>query len=258
MKIERIFDIEALQLVEALQMQVWGMSERDIVSAPSLRWIIHLGGLILGVWDGDRLIGFNIGVVGKRNEEDILWSDMTGVLPDYQGQNIGYQLKQEQRKWAHQQGFSQIRWTFDPMQRGNAHFNFHKLGVTSTSYLPNFYGYMNDSINKGMPTDRLEALWYTTNQPRPKSPASYPEEAFALRLTEDGLIPQDVIADNLMIEIPYHYQALKQSHPDFAREWQSAVRTAFIDAFVNGYQVIDFVRQDETCWYVLQMTEEQF
>jgi predicted GNAT superfamily acetyltransferase len=52
-----------------------------------------------------------------------------------------------------------IGWTFDPLQRGNANFNFNRLGVVVRAYHVNFYGEMNDDINSGLASDRFEAWW---------------------------------------------------------------------------------------------------
>ncbi len=85
---------------------------------------------------------------------------MAGVRPDYQQYGIGRGLKLHQRAWALEHGYDEIRWTFDPLLRGNANFNLHKLGATFGSYLINFYGTMTDGINaNGLPSDRVEAVW---------------------------------------------------------------------------------------------------
>ncbi len=33
-----------------------------------------------------------------------------------------------------------IKWTWDPMQARNAHFNLNRLGATVDTYADNFYG----------------------------------------------------------------------------------------------------------------------
>ena len=52
-----------------------------------------------------------------------------------------------------------MAWTFDPLQAGNANFNFNRLGTTARIYSVNHYGDMQDGINAGMASDRLEAQW---------------------------------------------------------------------------------------------------
>ena len=51
-----------------------------------------------------------------------------------------------------------MRWTFDPLQLGNAHLNLRSLGAIGAQYHPNLYGPMG-GINGGLPSDRLVVEW---------------------------------------------------------------------------------------------------
>ena len=113
------------------------------------------GGLVLGAFDGDRLVGFSFAFRGVLDGTPILYSQLTGVLPEAQGGGIGRRIKQWQRTWAREQGLPLVAWAFDPLQAMNAHYNLVALGAVATHYHANFYGPREDALNPGLPTDRL-------------------------------------------------------------------------------------------------------
>ncbi len=51
-----------------------------------------------------------------------------------------------------------MRWTYDPLQLGNAHLNLRSLGAVGARYHANYYGAMG-GINGGLPSDRLVVEW---------------------------------------------------------------------------------------------------
>ena len=178
---------------------------------------------------------------------------MTGVHPAYQSQAIGQQLKFYQRDWALQHGYRTIHWTFDPLQRGNAHFNIRKLGATAQIYHENYYGEMQDQINLGLPSDRLEAVW-NIHKPRKRdmqTPA-YHHDVSLLHFA-DGLHTGEINPDHQyqFLEIPFRLTDLKRDNPDLALAWQQALRQSLQEAFSQGYTITDFVIEDNRCWYVL-------
>ena len=51
-----------------------------------------------------------------------------------------------------------MRWTFDPLQLGNAHLNLRSLRAIATQYHVDLYGPM-AGINGGLPSDRFVVEW---------------------------------------------------------------------------------------------------
>lgn len=243
-------EMEALQQAEHLQQIVWGMTPADTLSATTMRWMTHIGGFFIGAWDDDTMVGFCIASVGKRDNKWVLWSDMAGVHPDYQGHGIGYELKQRQKVWTREQGYEEIRWTFDPMRSGNAAFNFHKLGATSHNYHHDFYGEMTDNINRGLRADRLEAVWDTA-EVEISRPVIDVESPFAIEFQETNLQVNHPDTQQVKIEIPVNLTLLKQEHPLLASKWQQAIGRCFTHYFENNYTAFDFERNPERSWYIL-------
>ena len=69
-----------------------------------------------------------------------------------------------QWQWASEQGLAYVTWTFDPLVRRNAYFNLVKLGAVVTEYHEDFYGVINDGLNRGERTDRVFVEWAVDGQ----------------------------------------------------------------------------------------------
>jgi predicted GNAT superfamily acetyltransferase len=261
----RILDsIPDFEKVVDLEIAVWGLNPRDAVPANLLHVVVPNGGLLIGAYDGDHLVGLAYAFPIWRGGKRLLWSHMAGVHPDFQGQGIGFSLKQAQRQWALERGYKMISWTFDPLLRGNANFNLHLLGATAISYHLDYYGEMTDSINAGLPSDRLEVQWNLRSR-RVKALASRktssvvgdcPDKHFALRAKSDGrpLLDDSVLRSNtrhLFVEIPFDVGRLKKANQDIALEWRLALRRVLQDKVSRGMMLVDFVTLGERCWYVL-------
>ncbi|MBC8100018.1 MAG: GNAT family N-acetyltransferase [Armatimonadetes bacterium] len=261
---------EQLAQVYALEVAIWESTPADAVSAQVMSAITHNGGVVLGAAtadDAETLIGYAFGIPARRADSWWLWSYAAGVLPAYQGQGVGFGLKQAQRSWALAHGYSVIRWTFDPLQRANANFNFCKLGVTADAYHVNLYGTMIDSINAGLPSDRFEVAWQL-DDPRVLALASGaaqavaafapPDDAQLLSQTTGGelLYRASLLLGGqpLYVEIPLSIGDLKHTDLAQAQRWQLAFRQALQAALAHGYIVTDFTAasgQSGRCWYRL-------
>jgi predicted GNAT superfamily acetyltransferase len=246
----------------ALQQTVWHMTPGECILPHIMRAASLNGGVVVGATHNGRLVGFCFGFPAKRGDTWMLWSFATGVHPDYQGQGIGYSLKQAQRAWAQENGYALIAWTFDPLQRGNANFNFNRLGVIVRSYHVDFYGQMNDGINMGLASDRFEALWDSSDNRGAEydraasARADKPGQVFFLQ-TDDGetMVQSGTMswdAETYAVEIPYDISGLKRNDLDSAIQWQLAFRDTVQRALAAGYIVSGFVVQRPRCWYVLR------
>lgn len=254
---------EEFRLVEDLEIIVWGLDPREAVPSNIMRPITIGGGVVLGALEDDDLIGMAFGFPARRAGQWVFWSHMTAVHPEYQGRDIGFQLKQAQRRWALEQGYRQMRWTFDPLQRGNANFNLHRLGVHTNTYHENFYGQMHDAINAGRPSDRLEVVWELDStlvqslaeggDPRP---ARRFDLAYALLSIDADDAPRSThpaMTENTayFAEIPYSINALEGRGRDLPLRWRFALRQALQAAFGQGFWAVDFIRTEHGGAYVL-------
>ncbi|HZE70744.1 MAG TPA: GNAT family N-acetyltransferase, partial [Pyrinomonadaceae bacterium] len=157
-KIRDITDLAEMRAVEELQKEIWGVEDREVFPALAMRPITAVGGILIGAFDADRLVGFVFGFPGIEQGQATLHSDMLAVKAEYRSQGLGYQLKLAQREHALNKGISTITWTFDPLQAANAHLNFARLGVVADRYLVNFYGETTSFLHQAG-TDRLWLTW---------------------------------------------------------------------------------------------------
>ena len=91
-------------------------------------------------------------------------SHQLAVLPEFRRRGLGLELKLAQRDAVLSQGMTDwVTWTFDPLQRVNAIFNLERLGATSQTYIKNAYGELDDDLNIGLTTDRVQVDWDLTS-----------------------------------------------------------------------------------------------
>jgi predicted GNAT superfamily acetyltransferase len=152
--------LEEFQLCVALQREIW--QEADLEVEPATLFVVaaNTGGQVFGAFDGPRLVGYTLAVVGIRGGVSYLHSHMTGIHADYRDRGIGRMLKLFQREEALSRDIRLICWTFDPLEMRNARFNLNHLGAICRKYLPNFYGVTSSPLHRGMDTDRLLAEWH--------------------------------------------------------------------------------------------------
>ncbi len=243
---------------------IWGASDRDAIPAHVLHAINHAGGLLLGAFDGLQPVGFALAFPAVLDGELLLWSHATGVLPAYQGRGIGRQLKWLQRDWALKQGYKCIGWTYDPLQAKNAHFNIAVLGCVCNRYLDNFYGEVDDDLNRGLPTDRFEVRWWLSSERVQRCAAGVSPALDVDSVTpvlaqtasgEPGQITWPAGETMVAVEIPERLDQAGQRLP-YALAWRLATRQVFHKLFAMGYVVEGFVKsqsQPVRCYYVLRL-----
>lgn len=245
-------DIDSLRRVETLQMEIWGMLERDIVPSHQLLAAAGAGGAVLGAFDSrGEMVGFCYGFAGWREGAPLFYSHMAGVKGARQLQDIGFRLKCAQREAALAMGYTRAVWTFDPLQSVNARFNLHKLGATARRYYVNYYGEMPDELNRGLDSDRLEVDWAlrsvrveaaVANRPRERS---WDDAVRALEAEARGSGPGDLRleldAPAILIEVPTDLPAIRDRDRGLARAWRLVTRQAFLHFFARGYRAVDFI-----------------
>lgn len=116
------------------------------------------GNTVLLASQHGKVVGATLGFLGWTDGVH-LHSHMAAVVPWHRGGGVGYALKLLQRALCLEQGVTEMRWTFDPLIRRNAHFNLVKLGAEVIGFLPDFYGRLDDVISGSDRSDRFEVRW---------------------------------------------------------------------------------------------------
>jgi predicted GNAT superfamily acetyltransferase len=231
----------------ALQREAFGLPDLELSPRRHLIVSRQAGGWTLGAFAGQRLVGFVHHLAAVRENEIFGYSHMMAVAKDYQNKGVGARLKWAQRERALGEGRKLIKWTWDPMQARNAHFNLNRLGAIVDTYAGNFYGidYSADaSITDriGLPSDRLFAMWHIDSE-------RVHELARGTAVTFTGKQVGSVA-------IPAQWNALVKSDPKRALEEQARVREEFKKAFEQGLICAGFERGEEQSKYLLFERED--
>lgn len=251
-----------IEQLEALEGQIWDPNEA--IPYHMTLTMAKFGGLFLGAYEEDKMIGFLYSFPGYTNGEAHLCSHMLGFLPEYRKQGLGVQMKWIQLDEAKEQGFSKITWTYDPLETVNGYLNIAKLGGVVRTYFPDCYGELDDDFNRGLPTDRFLVEWFVDSGrvARHRSgQASVPSTEQApeiLRYELVGTIPQptDINLDHeepvLLLPVPAHFQEVKRTDFEIARRWREWTGQLLQSYFAKGYVVTNILRDPSVIRYVLE------
>lgn len=259
--IRDIEEVAEVRLVEDLQIDVWGRSERDVVPLSQMIAARNVGGVLLGAFDGTTLAGFAYGFPGIHNDTIVLHSHMLAVVSAYRRRALGLRLKLAQRERALARGLNYMTWTFDPLQAMNANLNLAKLGALSDVYKVNVYGEQGSSFLHRHGTDRFFVSWLL-DSPRVEARIeraagetdavdedSIAEDfARAASLIEVGaddvprIVDADTEAPHVRVEVPRDINAISVARPELARAWRAATRLTFKRLIADGYVAREFLR----------------
>lgn len=262
--VKKMHTIEEFQEMQLLEQEIWN---RASVSITQLIAVSNNGGIVLGAYYNDELIGINYAFPGFRNGETYLYSLLLGVKRSFREQGIGELLKTHLREHALEAGFTTILWVFDPLESRNAYLNFTKLRAYAYQYIPNFYGELQDPFSMNLPTDRMFIRWYLNDTdylrwdeqmdellekaieivPWKKSVAGLP----MLDLENEFDTKLNYINDSYTMAVPTNFQKLKVESPALAEDWRYKTRSIFMTLFNQGYAITRLVRVDEDINYYL-------
>ena len=245
-----ITKIVELREVEQLQKDVWGVADLEVFPSLALIPMIEVGGMLVGAFDQDRMVGFVFGFPGREQGKAILHSDMLAVKAEYRRHGLGYKLKLAQRERALAAGIDTITWTFDPLQARNARLNFGKLGVISDSYRVDYYGETTSFLHQ-TGTDRLWVTWQLNSdrvRQRIEAQEQSTSQADDLRIVvrvgenEEPLVTDFDLqrADAAAIEIPGDINQLTARDVSVTSRWRAASRKAFLELIDAGFCVTEF------------------
>lgn len=260
---------QELLAVEEIQHVYWGDQPENVVQRHMLISIAHNGGLILGAFDGEALVGCAIAFLGADLVDESrpamanlkLYSKRMVVLNEYRNRGVGYQLKLAQREFAQRWGIRLITWTFDPLIARNAHVNIRKLGATVSYYYPDLYGDESDVLAMGGASDRLQADWWLTSRrveerlhgkrppltldqylqggTRVLNPTKLNANALPVP-AEQFILPPTTLG---LVEIPVDFERLSTRDGELGKAWRAHGRAVLQGVLEAGYILTDFVHE---------------
>jgi predicted GNAT superfamily acetyltransferase len=233
-----------------LQREAFALPDLEISPRRHLIVTRRAGGWTLGAFAGAELVGFVHHLIAVRGNDEIIgYSHMMAVAKDYQNRGVGALLKWAQRERALFEGRKFIKWTWDPMQARNAHFNLNRLGVTVRSYGVNFYGtdyitlpHETKEQSVHLDSDRLFADWQLDSR--------------RVAHLAEGRTQEPDSAPAATIEIPPDWSNLISLDAKRARLEQLRVRKEFEQAFASGLVCTGFERDKAHPRYLLYKSDE--
>ena len=141
---------------EQIQKEVWGTVS---LSAEALRVVGDFGGMVLGCFEGGRLLGFISALLARRPGELIHWSFQMAVRKRHRDRGLGFRMKLAHRRLALKKGIRSICWSYDPLQSRNAALNIRRLRALPEEYAEDYYGQFPSLIERGVPSDRFLVRW---------------------------------------------------------------------------------------------------
>lgn len=178
----------------------------------------YAGNTVLIASDGAKPVGATLGFLGWSDGIH-LHSHMAAVVPWRRSGGVGYALKLFQRAVCLERDIVEMRWTFDPLIRRNAHFNLVKLGAEVVRFLPDFYGRLDDVITGSDRSDRFEVRWLLASDRVRAALAGTSRPARDARFR----LPLDV-----------DFERLRADDPAAAARLRERSRTLFTDALAQG------------------------
>lgn len=207
--------------------KTWAMDSGTEITPNLLQAMVHSGAYLSGAFIDGNCVGAAFAFPATTGGLH-LHSHMTAVLDKFRDKGIGYALKVDQYKWAKQNNYKEITWTFDPLVARNAKLNLLKLGVEISAYYPNFYGDMPDELNAGDESDRVMAsLKVVGDLPTPRTAISTPDNS------------------SVLIAIPSDIVAIRNKDLAENLKWRRSVREEFLGVLARGGKVIGFSVNNE-------------
>jgi predicted GNAT superfamily acetyltransferase len=253
-EVRALHSLAELERARAIWDAVWptvpGATE---ITQNLLRAIEHAGGYVGGAYDGSRMVGACLAIVGRSRGEHgwhtHLHSHVAAALPGFVDRGIGTSLKLHQRAWALSQDIDRIVWTFDPLVRRNARLNLVKLGGIGREYLVDFYGVMDDALNAGDESDRLLLQWDLASprvaaalagQAPARSRADWVERGATelLAVIDDGPRLLDTSSAVVLVAAPDDIVDIRRFDLPLARAWRLQMRAALEPLVRAGGQVV--------------------
>ncbi len=273
--IRPVLDHTSCDQVRLLGKRVWGGDREAVAPTPLLITMVKNGGILLAAYlpdgpaDLDGMVGFVFGYPGYGiDANNVLTpkhcSHQLAVLPRYQRRGLGLQLKLAQREAVLSQGATDwVTWTFDPLQRVNAIFNLTRLAATSHTYISDAYGYLDDDLNAGRTSDRLQVDWRLSSKRVVKAitlqnpdyhylpnklhvvPQPHPDTNIKIDL------PSSVDNISVAIPIPTEINNNSKSERLLLSRWNHLFRSTLTLAFDEGYKLTGCSKLKDIGWHYI-------
>ncbi|GAA1950548.1 hypothetical protein GCM10009798_07380 [Nocardioides panacihumi] len=229
--VRELGELGELQEAAAVLGRIWGVPDNPPMGAELLRALGKAESYVAGAYEGTEMVGVCVGFHSTPAART-MHSHIAGVTEAVAGRHAGFALKLHQRAWCLDRGIELMEWTFDPLVSRNAYFNLAKLGARVAEYLPDFYGSMDDGINRDDETDRILVHWELATPAVVAASAGTPVRP---------VVPAAAAAS--WVQVPRDIEALRLTDPEQARSWRTKVREQLLSSLAAGGSVAGFDKE---------------
>lgn len=242
---------EDMRKMQALEESIW--EGEGAIPVHQTITAVRNGGLAIGAFSQDELVGFSYSFPGYLNGKVYLCSHNMGIHPDHRDKGIGASLKTRQKEEAAHLGYDLLTWTYDPLETRNGYLNLSKLHAICSTYIENCYGEFEDGLNKGLPTDRFKVEWWIHSPHVTEGmTVSVQEGAYYVPWEQNNNLPVLTEASSslqeakqVIVPVPADFQQLKQADMGLAVDWRMKTRILFQQLFEAGYAAVSLERSKE-------------
>lgn len=266
--VKEIDNKEDFKECEKIQKELPQLGEVGVVPSYLLELTTAHGGLTLGLYVNERIVGFSFSLAAYSKERGYyLFSDSMGFYKNFQRKSLGFLLKQVQYQIALEKGVKRIFWTFDPLLGPNGNINVRKIGGIVNHYELDRYSLVNTSSGICIPADRFLLDWSIKTKRVAKRMVQHqlPNKFIDIKLLPhcvNRTIPVLIhnssktflfreIAETILncgiqkiaIEIPIEFFEMREMMPELAQDWRIKTRELFHE-YINRshYTVNQFVQ----------------
>lgn len=240
------------QLADVFQ-AVFALRDRATPPAWLMEDTTKVGGLTLGLWDGDKGVGFSYAIAGFDSAGPYLYSSGLGVLPGHRSRGQAYEMKVAQRTLAREIGYRRIKWTFSALRSVNAHLYLSRLGGVAPEYEFDARGSLDSDwvTEGGVPLDEFIVEWDLDSErvrSRVDGAGAKARQADVYCIsrcsgTGPGRMLEEVdidpTADRVLCEVPADFQYLVNNALDLAMDWRTKTRPAFAALMEQGFALTE-------------------
>ncbi|MGH2618687.1 MAG: GNAT family N-acetyltransferase [Thermomicrobiales bacterium] len=119
--------------------EVFAFTDLEVIPAWQMYTTAHHGGLTLGAYANNDLIGYSHAFPAYDGRDVYLYSCGLAVKPASRFRGVGRSLKLAQRTLARRAGYRLIRWTVDALASGPLYLYLTRLGGRVVGYEPRLY-----------------------------------------------------------------------------------------------------------------------
>jgi len=185
-----------------------GFNDRDAVPPWEMQASVLHGGLALGAFVGQELVGFLYASSACDGAQPYLYTTSLSVKQAFESRGIGTALKTALRSRALELGHDRIRWNVSPLASRALYVYLSKLGAALVGYCSGMYR----SLGVDPTEDQAEIEWLLRGR------------------THDADEP---LTGGRTVEIPWAFDAKRCTHDELDR-WRTQVRSAMQSCLREG------------------------